>query len=144
MSDTLKSIITTVETRPVVVDECVQLVETEVQGKGLIIRGAFKTVKKIKPGFVKGAIDGLLDEWIDKIEPYYGAWKAANDGGAFSAHLGDNKREVANDLLKVTDERAKTSKHKTAAKMYGKLRPSALNNVETAVPGLAALIEKHL
>ncbi len=143
MSDTLKSIITTPQTRPVVVDECVALVESEVQGKGLIIRGAFKTVKKIKPGFVKGAIDGLLDEWLDKMEPYYGAWKADNDG-AFSAHLASRKADVANDLLTVTDARAETSKHKTAAKMYKKLRPSALTNVEAAVPGLAALIETHL
>lgn len=143
MSESLKSIITKAETRPVVVDECVALVETEVKGKGLIIRGAFKTVKKIKPGFVKGAIDGLLDEWLDKMEPYYGTWKSENSG-AFSAHLSGKKRDVANDLLTVTDERAETSKHKTAAKMYHKLRPSALNNVETAVPGLAALIEKHL
>jgi len=143
MSDTLKAIITKPETRPVVVDECVDLVETEVQGKGLIIRGAFKTVKKIKPGFVKGAIDGLLDDWLDKMEPYYGTWKADNSGG-FSAHLSANKRDVANDLLTVTDERADSSKHKTAAKMYKKLRPSALNNVESAVPGLASLIAKHL
>jgi len=143
MSESLKAIITKPETRPVVVDECVALVESEVAGKGLIIRGAFKTVKKIKPGFVKGAIDGLLDEWIDKMEPYYGTWKADGNGG-FSGHLAGSKREVANDLLTVTDARAETSKHKTAAKMYKKLRPSALNNVETAVPGLAALIEKHL
>lgn len=143
MSETLKAIITKAETRPVVVDECVQLVESEVQGKGLIIRGAFKTVQKIKPGFVKGAIDGLLDDWLDKMEPYYGSWKANNSGG-FSAHLASKKRDVANDLLSVTDERAETSSHKTAAKMYMKLRPSALNNVEAAVPGLASLIEKHL
>ena len=143
MSDTLKTVITKPDTRPVVVDECVALVESEVQGKGLIIRGAFKTVKKIKPGFVKGAIDGLLDEWLDKMEPYYGDWKSA-DNGAFSAHLGAKKREVANDLLTVTDERAQTSKHRTAAKMYNKLRPTALNNVEAAIPGLAALIEKHI
>ena len=142
MSETLKAIITKAETRPTVVDECVALVESEVQGKGLIIRGAFKTVTKIKPGFVKGAIDGLLDEWLDKLEPYYGTWKA--DDGGFSAHLDGSKRDVAHDLLTVTDERAETSKHKTAAKMYKKLRPSALNNVESAVPGLAALIEKHL
>ncbi len=143
MSETLKAIITTPETRPVVVDECVALVESEVQGKGLIIRGAFKTVKKIKPGFVKGAIDGLLDEWLDKIEPYYGTWKSGDNGG-LSAYLSGQKHEVANDLLTVTDARAETSKHKTAAKMYKKLRPSALTNVESAVPGLAALIEKHL
>ena len=143
MSETLSSIITHADTRPIVVDECVALVESEVRGKGLIIRGAFKTVSKIKPGFVKGAIDGLLDDWLKNMEPYYASWKSGGEG-SFSDHLNSQKREVANDLLKVTDERAETSSHKTAAKMYKKLRPSALNNVESAVPGLAALIEKHL
>ncbi len=143
MSESLKAIITAEQTRPVVVDECVDLVEREVQGKGLIIRGAYSTVKKIKPGFVKAAIDGLLDDWLERMEPYYKDWSASKKGD-FSAHLSDKKSSVANDLLKVTDERAATSEHKTAAKMYGKLRPSALKNVESAVPGLGKLIEGHL
>lgn len=143
MSETLKAILTSEQTRPVVVDECVDLVESEVANKGLIIRGAYSTVKKIKPGFVKSAIDGLLDDWLEQMEPYYRTWHAAQKG-AFSAHLGAHKGDVANDLLKVTDQRASTSKHKTAAKMYNKLRPSALKNVESAVPGLGKLIEGHL
>ena len=143
MSDTLKEIITAAETRPVVVTECVALVESEVSEKGLIIRGAYKTVKKIKPGFVKSAIDGLLDEWLDKMEPFYGTWRADGSGG-YSDYLNQRKAEVADELLKVTDERAKTSKHKTAAKMYNKLRPSAMKNVQSAVPGLGKIIESHL
>ncbi len=143
MSDTLREIITTPETRPVLVDECVQLVEAEVGGKGLIIRGAYKTVKKIKPGFVKGAIDGLLDDWLGKMEPYFKDWSGKKEG-SFSEHLNARSTEVADALLTVTDERANTSKHKTAAKMYGKLRPSALKNVEAAIPGLGKLIESHL
>ena len=122
MAETLKEIITAVDTRPVVVDQCVELVEEEVSGKGLLIRGAYKTVKKIKPGFVKGAVDGLLDDWLDKMEPYYGAWRDEKSAG-FSEYLASRKSEVADDLLKVTDERAATTKHKTAGKMYGKLRP---------------------
>lgn len=143
MSETLKAILTTEQNRPVVVDECVELVETEVAGKGLIIRGAYSTVKKIKPGFVKAAIDGLLDDWLEQMEPYYKTWNSSQEG-AFSAHLSAHKGDVANDLLKVTDGHASTSKHKTAAKMYTKLRPSALKNVESAVPGLGKLIEGHL
>jgi hypothetical protein len=143
MSETLREIITTPETRPVVVQECVELVETEVGAKGLLIRGAYKTVTKIKPGFVKSAIDGLLDDWLDKMEPFYGDWRQGGSGD-YSDYLNTRKTEVADELLKVTDERAKSSKHKTAAKMYNKLRPSALKNVESAVPGLGKLIEEHL
>jgi len=143
MSETLRNIVTTPEKRPALVEECIELVEKEVGGKGLIIRGAYKTVKKIKPGFVKGAIDGLLDDWLDKMEPYYQEWSGERVG-KFSEHLNCKSEEVADSLLSVTDERAKTSKHKTAAKMYGKLRPSALKNVESAIPGLGLVIESHL
>lgn len=143
MADTLKEQITSPEIRPVVVKECVALVESEVGGKGLIIRGAYKTVKKIKPGFVHSAIDGLLDDWLDKMEPFYGTWREGGNGD-YADYLEAHKGEVADQLLQVTDERAKTSKHRTAAKMYGKLRPSALKNVESAVPGLGKLIESHL
>ena len=143
MSDTLRNIVTTSEKRPALVDGCVELVENEVSGKGLIIRGAFKAVKKIKPGFVKGAVDGLLNDWLDKMEPFYQDWKGKSEG-KFSEHLNSESGDVADALLTVTDERAKTSKHKTAAKMYGKLRPSALKNVDSAIPGLSALIETYL
>jgi hypothetical protein len=143
MSETLKSIITAEATRPVVVDECVDLVDQEVRNKSLIIRGAYKTVSKIKPGFVRSAVDGLLDDWLERMEPYYGKWKEGGSG-PFSDYMTVRKGDVADDLLKVTDERAKTSEHKTAAKLYNKLRPSALKNVEAAVPSLGKLIEKHL
>ena len=143
MAATLKEQITSPETRPLVVKECVELVETEVRGKGLFIRGAYKTVKKIKPGFVQNAIDGLLDDWLDRMEPFYGKWREDGSGN-YAGYLEAHKGEVADELLKVTDERAKSSRHRTAAKMYGKLRPSALKNVESAVPGLGKLIESHL
>ena len=143
MSDTLRNIVTTPEKRPALVDGCVELVEKEVSGKGLIIRGAFKAVKKIKPGFVKGAVDGLLNDWLDKMEPFYSEWKGKSEG-KLSEYLNSKSGEVADALLTVTDERAKTSKHKTAAKMYGKLRPSALKNVDAAIPGLSTLIETYL
>ena len=143
MADSLQEILTEPQIRPVVVRECVDLVDAEVAGKGLIIRGAYKTVAKIKPGFVKAAIDGLLDDWLEKMEPYYSGWRDSGSG-AFSEHLNTRKSEVADSLLQVTDERATTSKHRTAAKMYNKLRPSALKNVEGAVPGLAKIVEKHL
>lgn len=143
MSETLKAIITTDTVRPVVVTECVELVESEVGTKGLFIRGAYKTVKKIKPGFVQSAVDGLLDEWLESMESYFGKWSDAKSG-TFAEHLTVRKDDVANDLLKVTDRRASSSKHKTAAKLYKKLRPSALKNVEAVVPKLGKIMQSHL
>ena len=51
---------------------------------------------------------------------------------------------AAEALLSVTDDRAETTKHKTAKKLYKKMRPSAKANVIAAVPKLGALVESHL
>lgn len=149
MSDqeTLTQKIGSEPTRSQVVKECVVLVDEEVQAKsgvsGLAIKGAYGTVKKIKPDFVTAAIDGLLDGWLARLEPYYASWRQAT-GSTFAQYVTVRADDVAEDLLAVTDARAETSKYKAAAKLYTKLRPSAKKHVATAVPKLGALVERHL
>ena len=46
-------------------------------------------------------------------------------------------------LLAVTDGRAQSSEHGSVKGAYTKLRGSARKNVEAAVPGLGAIIEKY-
>jgi len=144
---TLAEQIATEPTRATVIGECVTLVDGEVRQKsgvsGLAVKGAYGTIKKIKPGFVAAAIDGLLDGWLEKLEPYYVKWRGG-DSGTFAEYVTVRQDEVSEALLAVTDERAETSKHRTAAKLYKKLRPSAKTNVAQAVPKLGALIESHL
>jgi hypothetical protein len=112
-------------TRATVVADCVALVDEEVRSKGglsgVTIKAAYGTVKTIKPRFVEGVIDASLGEFLT----------ARSD-------------EVAEDLLAVTDDRARSTKHKTAAKLYDKMRPSAKKNVAAAMPKLGGLMEKHV
>jgi hypothetical protein len=130
-----------------VVADCASLVDEEVKSKGGIsgvaIKGAYGTVKAIKPRFVPEVINALLDDWVAKLEPYYARWRSAG-GGSLAEYLTARSEDVAEDLLKVTDERAGNSKHKTASKLYGKMRPSAKRNVAAAIPKLGALMEKHV
>ena len=145
MSD-LKSLCCEEPIRGRLVDDCVELVNDEVSNQkgvsGLAIKGAYKAVKKLKPGFVRAAIDGLLDGWLDKMDPFYKSWD--KEGGSFQSHLTPQSQAVADALLEVTDRRAEVSKYKSAAKMYMKLRPSAQSHVGKAVPKLAQLVEKQL
>ena len=145
MSD-LKSLVCEEPTRGQLVDDCVRLVDQEVSMQrgvsGLAIKGAYKAVKKLKPGFVRAAVDGLLDGWLEKMEPFYKSWD--KDEKSFETHLTPQSHAVADALLEVTDRRAEISKYKSAAKMYSKLRPSAQSHVSKAVPKLAQLVEKRL
>lgn len=134
-----------------VIEDCVALVDEQVKAKtglsGAAIRTAYATIKRIKKGFVADVIDGMLDEWLEKLQPYYDAWSggAAGAGGtSFSQFLVARSDEVAEDLLSVTDHRAETSKHKTAKKAYLKMRGSAKHHVVEAVPALGRVFERRL
>jgi hypothetical protein len=133
------------EKRGRVVDACVELVDGEVEKKkglgGIVIKAGYGAVKGIKPGFVRKVVDGLFDRWAAKLEPF---WAEAEAGGTSPvAHLTAKKSAVAEALLAVTDEKAQRADHAIVGSTYKKLRPSAKEHVEEAVPALAALIEKH-
>ena len=133
--------------REPLITDCVHLVDAQVRSKsglsGVAIKGAYATIKKIKQGFVSEVIDRLLDEWLDKVQPYYDTWAAGREG-PFAEFVIARSEDVAEDLLSVTDARAEKTSYRTAQKVYKKMRGSAKNNVVEAVPELARLIERRL
>jgi hypothetical protein len=143
---TLAELLMKVDRKPLVAD-CTLLIDEEVAAKsglgGIAIKGAYATCKAIKPGFIQAVVDGMLDEWIEALEPHYQSWQSTQKG-SFGEFLSQRADDVAEDLLAVTDERAAATSHKTVAKLYDKLRPSAKRNVATAVPRLGVLLVKHL
>ena len=133
--------------REQVVTDCDALIDGEVKAKsglsGVAIKGAYKTVKAIKPRFVPEVVNALLDDWVAKLEPYYGKWRASGSG-TLTEFLTSRSDDVAEDLLQVTDQRSAGSKHKTASKLYKRMRPSAKRNVSAAIPKLGALMERQI
>jgi hypothetical protein len=129
------------------VSECVSLVDAEVKSKsgfsGIAVKSAYGVVTAVKPRFVGEVVDGMLDEWVQKLQPFYDKWKTDGGGRPFADYLSSNKTQAAESLLEVTDGRAKTSKHGTVRKMYEKMRPSAKKHVEEALPRLGALVERN-
>jgi hypothetical protein len=129
--------------RPVVIADCVDLIEAQVKQKGFVIKSAYATIKAIKKTFVTETVDSMLDEWLDKLQPYYDKWSASK-ASKFSDFVVARSDEVAEALLSVTDGRAARSSHTTAKKMYGRMREGAKRNVIEAIPSLAGMIERHL
>ena len=135
------------EVRPLLVTDCVALIDQSVKSTkgftGIAVKGAYSSVKMIKPRFVEGVVDALLDEWIEKLAVFEKEHADKRIPGALSAYLIQERARVSEALVEVTDARAGTTKHKTAAKFYQRLRPSALAHVEQAIPDLAALVDKY-
>ena len=131
--------------RVAVIDDCVALVDAEVQKKkglgGMVIKTGYKAVKGIKPGFIRRVVDSLFDRWAANLDPI---WEEAVASGTPPPQFFEAERSrVAEALLAVTDAKAENAENKLVKSTYRKLRPSAKTHVEEAVPGLAALLGKH-
>jgi hypothetical protein len=129
--------------RPLVIDDCVALIDAQVKQKGFVIKSAYAVIKGIKKKFVPETVDALLDDWLGKLQPHYEKWSAAKQS-SFADYLTSRSDDVAEDLLSVTDARAEKTSHTTAKKMYFKMRDGAKKNVSEAMPELARTLDKHL
>jgi len=131
--------------RPAIVEDCCTLIDEEVKSKsglgGMTIKAGYKTVKGVKPGFVRKVVEGLLPEFAEALEPIHAEATAKNAG--VKAHMVAEKARVADALLAVTDARAEKTKYKLVKSTYKKLRGSAKKNVEAAVPRLGDLVERY-
>ncbi len=129
------------------INECVALIDAEVKSKGglsgMAVKGGYAVVKAVKPRFVSEVVDGMLDEWVTRLQPFYDEWQKNGSGRSFGAFLGMRKDDAAEALLAVTDGRARVAKNGSVKKMYEKLRPSAKRHVEEALPRLGDLVEKE-
>jgi hypothetical protein len=141
---TLKDILSRPGTRPQVIRDCEQIIDEEVSSKGLAgipIKAAYAVVKAIKPGFIPEVIDGLLDDFADRLDPLYQAAKTKNE--PITAYFNGRSGEAAEALLGITDQRAQRSKNQVVRTAYEKMRPMAKKHTEAAIPRVSKMIAKH-
>ena len=131
--------------RRAVIDDCELLIDAEVADKGglggMAIKAAYKTVKGMRPGMIGMAMDGLLDDFSARVDPYWADCQAK--GEAPRAFFSRRGNEIADALLGVTDDRARKSHHKVLVKAYTTLRPKAIEHISAAMPRFADLLVKH-
>ena len=131
--------------KPEVVEDCLHLIEAEVDDKsglsGFAIKAGYKTVKGVKPGFIKQAVTDLLPDFATALDPLY--QEAKTKGTPVSDFFKSNTSRVADSLLAITDSKAERSKSGVVKGTYEKLRGTAKKNVEAAVPRLATMVQKY-
>lgn len=141
---TLKEILGRPGTRPQVIADCERVIEEEVDAKGLMglpIKAAYKIVQAVKPGFVREMLDHMLDDFADRLDPFYQAATTKNE--PVTAYLNARPGEVAEALLSISDGRAQRAKNQAIKGAYERLRPMAKKHVEAAVPRVSRVIAKH-
>lgn len=133
------------ERKAQVVQDCLSIIEAEVSDKegwsGVAIKAGYKAIKGITPGFVEKVVHDLLPEFADAVDPIY--QEAVQQDRPVKQHFVEHSDRVADNLLSITDGRAKRSRNSLIKKTYDKLRGQAKKNVQAAVPRLGDLIAKH-
>lgn len=141
---TLTSVLTDPVKRRRVVDDGVAMIEAEVADKsglsGMAIKGAFAMVQKLRPGFVGGALNHLIDDFAKQVDPFWTEQQAT--GGDPRAFFTRNGARISDALLQITDGRARGASGPVRS-TYDKLRPQAQKHVQDAMPRLADLLKKH-
>lgn len=132
--------------RAAVVSDSLKVLDAEVADKGgisgMAVKTGYKVVKGISPDFLQKVVNGLLDDFLVALDPYY--QQAVSSGKNPKDVLVANSPQVADSLLAITDARAERAKNPMIAKTYGKLRGTAKKHVEAAVPRLGELFERHV
>ncbi|MCO4768710.1 MAG: hypothetical protein KDA24_01675 [Deltaproteobacteria bacterium] len=135
------------EKRAQVVRDAEKVLDAEVSDKrglsGTLVKGTFKVVKNLQPGFVPRAVDDLLNDFVRSLEPIWETWAALEDDQSCKEYFVNNSDAVADALLGITDGRAENTRHKPLKKAYMKLRPKGKEHVVASMPRVGALIERH-
>jgi hypothetical protein len=134
--------------RPVLIADCVQLIDAEVRSKsglgGIAVRAAYALVKTFKPKMMENTVDALLDDFAEVLQTHYQRYQEEGSTGALEGYFAARADDIAEGLLTVTDGRARRSSAKTIVKAYEKLRPKAKVHVGQAAPALGALLARHV
>lgn len=130
--------------KAMVVEDCCNMIETQLASKsgfsGIALKTAFAALKGVKPGYIAYAVEQLLPECFNAIDPL---WNEGEQQGDPVSHLSTNKSLTADALLSVTDTRLKSVKRPIVRGTYEKLRGSAKQHVEEAVPDFAKVIDRY-
>jgi hypothetical protein len=130
------------------VADCSALVNSEVKSKGglggMAVKAAFAVVKAFKPRIIEDTVDGMLDDFVTELQPFYREYQDAGSPGTLESWLPQRGADVAERLLAITDRRAKASSKQSLTNAYFKLRPKGKEHVTTAIPGVGRVLDKHV
>lgn len=135
--------------RPALLSDCERLIDDEVASKsgltGMAIKAGYMVVCKVKPGIIREVMDGLLDDFVKRLDPFWQQHTSA--GGApegFPSFMTSRAGDLADALLGITDDRARRANNKTLVSAYEKLRPQGKKHVQEAIPRVSKMLAKYL
>jgi Family of unknown function (DUF6918) len=129
-----------------VVADVQALVDSELASKGGLsgaaLKTAYKAVTSFAPGYYHETVTVMVPEMAGRLEPYWADFLASG-GADFGDYLAKRGDEVSESLLGITDDMMRRSNRAAVVKAYQLVRGGAGKNIEAALPGLGAVVQKY-
>lgn len=133
--------------REALIRDLAQMVESHVAGRsglrGLTLRAGLAAVRRKLPDAIPRSVTRLLPDLLEALEPLQRASRAAT-GKDFAKFLTRDPAQVAETLLAIADARVGRSTNEKLKTFYASFRGTAEKEAEALVPGLAAVLGRHL
>ncbi len=143
---TLADILLAAPQRDTVVEETVNLIEAHVASRsglrGMSLKTGLAMVKAARPGILGRAVQRLLPEFVQAIDPLYREFRDTGERD-FSVYLQKHSGRATAALLQVADTRIAQASP-MARSAYSKFRGSAETEISAALPGLARMLTARL
>jgi len=103
-------------------------------------QAGLRAIHRLRPGFLSDRIEQLLPAMAEAVDPW---WREGLERGDAPMWLHENRNEVANSLLAVTDAHVAGATDAAAISVYHRLRGSAPGRIADEMPRIAAFIGRH-
>ncbi|WP_374679758.1 DUF6918 family protein [Hydrocarboniphaga effusa] len=127
--------------------DCVRIVEHHLNSlrslRGLALKAGLAVLKATRPDLIPRAINRLLPDLIEALEPLYARFGQTSDRD-FSLFLRKNADEAIEALRRKIDGRAAESSNEAAKSTYRKLRGTLHEEIETLFPELSKTLSGYL
>lgn len=134
-------------TRPQVVEDLTNFAEKSIAEQsgiaGMALKGAVATAKKVKSDVVAKAVNALLPDVLNEMEPHWQVFDSSRSDD-FGAFLSTRSKDVTDSILNVADRKADEVNNNTLTKTYKSLRSKAAKILEPKVPELANILQRHM
>ena len=123
------------------VDEVAVAIDERGGLKGTAAKIGLDTINTLRPGFLQRHIAHLLPGMAAAIDPY---WSEGEQRGDAPGWLDEQRDDVAEALLGVTDAHVDRATDSAAVAVYQRLRKAAPERVAEQMPRIASFVERHL
>jgi hypothetical protein len=111
--------------------------------RGMALKAGLAAAKAARPDAVTRAVNRLLPEFANALEPYWQRFQASGEKD-FAVYLKRHARQASADMMAATDARIAGSPNKTLHAGYKRLRGTLAAELEKLLPDIARMIGNTL